>query len=79
MIYKSRLCFILFTVSSIFLFFPYNRCFNLYFVVDKNDMVISMPSGFGKTICYQLPALLECHQVTVVFSPSIIRIKVYGC
>lgn len=61
----------------------YNLCLNLYFVAETTDVVISMPSGYGKTLCYQLPALImnpPHSSVTIVISPSIAQIKVkYGC
>ena len=38
-------------------------------------MYISMPTGSGKSLCFQLPGVLYEDQVTIVFSPLLALIK----
>src|SRR5260370_29476177 len=44
-------------------------------VVNKKDVLAVMPTGSGKSLCFQIPALMEKEKVTVVVSPLIALMK----
>ncbi|XP_061391341.1 ATP-dependent DNA helicase Q5-like [Musca vetustissima] len=44
-------------------------------VKKKRDVYVSMPTGSGKSLCFQLPGLMCDGQVTIVFSPLLALIK----
>lgn len=49
-------------------------CFS--FLTGKKDVYICMPTGSGKSLCFQLPAALHKDKVALVFSPLLALIKV---
>uniref|UniRef100_A0A1A9URV8 ATP-dependent DNA helicase Q5 n=1 Tax=Glossina austeni TaxID=7395 RepID=A0A1A9URV8_GLOAU len=44
-------------------------------VKKKRDIYVSMPTGSGKSLCFQLPGLMSGGQITIVFSPLLALIK----
>ncbi|CAB3223493.1 unnamed protein product [Arctia plantaginis] len=40
-----------------------------------HDVYVSMPTGSGKSLCFQLPAILQDNKVAIVFSPLLALIK----
>jgi ATP-dependent DNA helicase RecQ len=44
-------------------------------VLEGRDTLAVMPTGGGKSICYQVPALLQGHGITLVVSPLLALMK----
>ncbi|XP_043498630.1 ATP-dependent DNA helicase Q5-like [Polistes fuscatus] len=41
----------------------------------KQDVYVCMPTGSGKSLCFQLPAIMKEDKVTIVFSPLLALMK----
>ncbi|KAF0287208.1 ATP-dependent DNA helicase Q5 [Amphibalanus amphitrite] len=54
---------------------PLQRDAVLAVLKGKKDVYISMPTGSGKSLCYQLPAVMAKGKITIVVSPLIALIK----
>lgn len=44
-------------------------------VKRKCDVFVSMPTGSGKSLCYQLPAVMQKDKVAIIFSPLLALMK----
>lgn len=42
----------------------------------NTDVILSFPSGYGRTVCYQLPSLIYLKKMTIVIIPLVSRIMV---
>ncbi|XP_043218234.1 ATP-dependent DNA helicase Q5-like isoform X2 [Amphibalanus amphitrite] len=54
---------------------PLQRDAVLAVLKGKKDVYISMPTGSGKSLCYQLPAVMAKGKISIVVSPLIALIK----
>ncbi|XP_055550921.1 uncharacterized protein LOC129733251 [Wyeomyia smithii] len=44
-------------------------------ITRTRDVYVSMPTGSGKSLCFQLPGVMQDNKVTIVFSPLLALIK----
>uniref|UniRef100_A0AAG5D2D0 ATP-dependent DNA helicase n=1 Tax=Anopheles atroparvus TaxID=41427 RepID=A0AAG5D2D0_ANOAO len=44
-------------------------------IARTRDVYVSMPTGAGKSLCFQLPGVMQDNKVTIVFSPLLALIK----
>lgn len=44
-------------------------------ITRTRDVYVSMPTGSGKSLCFQLPGVMQDNRVTIVFSPLLALIK----
>jgi len=73
--YKVSLC-----EYEVFLVFvsvceSFTKIVNFIFIGD-NDIYVSMPTGSGKSLIYQLPAVLKDKQFAIVFCPLLALLQV---
>lgn len=46
-------------------------------ILGKRDVFVCMPTGSGKSLCFQLPAIMREQKVAIVFSPLLALMKVH--
>lgn len=44
-------------------------------IVENSDTYISMPTGSGKSLCFQLPGAIQENKITIVFEPLLALMK----
>lgn len=48
-----------------------------YIILGKRDVFVCMPTGSGKSLCFQLPAVMKDKKVAIIFSPLLALMKVF--
>lgn len=52
-----------------------SNVYNIFLIIGKRDTYVSMPTGSGKSLCYQLPGAMQENKVTIVFQPLLALMK----
>lgn len=61
---------------SLFLFIQFALLLSFSFhMPEDRDVLVSMPSGSRKSLCFQLPGVMLVNQIAVVVSPTTSSIK----
>lgn len=68
----SRALFKRWLLTSLFFF---SFLLTLFISTGTRDVYVSMPTGAGKSLCFQLPGVMQDNKVTIVFSPLLALIK----
>lgn len=50
--------------------------YHLFIFTGTRDVYVCMPTGAGKSLCFQLPAALKENSVALVISPLLALVKV---
>lgn len=60
-----------------FIRFVKNNHIQNLIILGKQDVFVCMPTGSGKSLCFQLPAIMKEQKVAIIFSPLLALMKVF--